>query len=331
MMLRGESANLLSVGAIDFGLVVDATVIMMENIFRHLSGEVSARGEREKRRAEAEADGLHGKLATILVAAQEVEQPIFFSAAIIVAGFIPLFTMTGVEGHIFGPMARTYAYAIAGGLIATFTVTPALAAFLLPAKLQETETAPGALPASPLCAGCRNSRWPTGFWRWAVRRALLGFALLAVTMLGMEFLPHLEEGNLWIRATMPASISLETANGYVNQHAPAHQILSGGETVVSQHGRPDDGTDATGFFNAEFFVPLKPSSQWPGGVDKDKLTEDLNAALTAQISRRGFQFLPEYRGQCRGSGLRRERREFRQAVRQRSADAGRHRRARSRR
>ena len=105
MMLRGESANLLSVGAIDFGLVVDATVIMVENIFWHLTGEVSARGERERRRAEAEAEGMHGKLATILVAAQEVGQPILFSAAIIVAAFVPLFTMSGVEGHIFGPMA----------------------------------------------------------------------------------------------------------------------------------------------------------------------------------------------------------------------------------
>src|SRR5215469_5007884 len=110
LMLRGESANLLSVGAIDFGLVVDATVIMVENVFRHLTGEVSARGERERRRAEAESAGLHGKLATILVAAQEVSQPILFSAAIIVAAFVPLFTMSGVEGHIFGPMARTYAY-----------------------------------------------------------------------------------------------------------------------------------------------------------------------------------------------------------------------------
>ena len=153
LMLRGESANLLSVGAIDFGLVVDATVIMVENIFRHLSGEVSARGEREKRRAEAEASGLHGKLATILLAAQEVGQPILFSAAIIVAAFVPLFTMSGVEGHIFGPMARTYAFAIAGGVIATFTITPVLAGVPSAGKDGRDRNQGAALPAPALCLG----------------------------------------------------------------------------------------------------------------------------------------------------------------------------------
>jgi cobalt-zinc-cadmium resistance protein CzcA len=289
LMLRGESANLLSVGAIDFGLVVDATVIMVENIFRHMSGEVSARGEREKRRAEAEAAGLRGKLATILVAAQEVGQPILFSAAIIVAAFVPLFAMSGVEGHIFGPMARTYAYAIAGGVIATFTISPVLAAFLLPEKMQETETrvlrflhrryvlfSEFALANQTLALGGAG--------------ALLGFALLAVTMMGMEFLPHLEEGNFWIRATMPATISLETANGYVNQMRKLIGSYPEVITAVSQNGRPDDGTDATGYFNAEFFVPLKPFSQWPSGVDKDKLTDDLNAALSNRFPGVEFNF-----------------------------------------
>jgi cobalt-zinc-cadmium resistance protein CzcA len=289
LMLRGESANLLSVGAIDFGLVVDATVIMVENVFRHLTGEVSARGEREKRRADAEAQGMHGKLATILVAAQEVGQPILFSAAIIVAAFVPLFTMSGVEGHIFGPMARTYAYAIAGGVIATFTITPVLAAFLLPEKMQETETrllrflhrrytqiSEFALANRTLALGGAG--------------ALFAFAILAVTMMGMEFLPHLEEGNFWIRATMPATVSLETANGYVNQMRKLIGSYPEVITAVSQNGRPDDGTDATGFFNAEFFVPLKPSSQWPGGVTKDKLTEDLNNALSGKFPGVDFNF-----------------------------------------
>jgi heavy metal efflux system protein len=289
LMLRGESANLLSVGAIDFGLVVDATVIMVENIFRHLSGEVSARDERERRRAEAEAAGLHGRLSTILVAAQEVGKPILFSAAIIVAAFVPLFTMSGVEGHIFGPMARTYAYAIAGGVIATFTITPVLAAFLLPDRIQETETrvlrflhrryvllSQFALANRTLSLGGAG--------------ALFAFALLAVTMMGMEFLPHLEEGNFWIRATMPATISLDTANGYVNQMRKLIGSYPEVITAVSQNGRPDDGTDATGFFNAEFFVPLKPSSDWPGGVNKDKLTEDLNGALSGKFPGVEFNF-----------------------------------------
>ena len=126
MLLRGESANLLSVGAIDFGLIVDATVIMVENIFRRLSQPPAQRFQRSTLRAAVarRRSDLRGKFAVIANAATEVNKSIFFSAAIIIAGFVPLFTMSGIEGHIFGPMAKTYAYAIAGGLIATFTVTP---------------------------------------------------------------------------------------------------------------------------------------------------------------------------------------------------------------
>ena len=143
MLVRGESANLLSVGAIDFGLIVDATVIMMENIYRHLSQKPEERfahsNVRTKSRVPME---LRGRFAVIANSAMEVNQPIFFSAAIIIAGFVPLFTLAGVEGHIFGPMARTYAYAIAGGLIATFTVTPAISALLLSNRSKKKETLP---------------------------------------------------------------------------------------------------------------------------------------------------------------------------------------------
>src|SRR5208337_1798676 len=141
MVMRGESANLLSVGAIDFGLVVDATVIMVENIFRHLA-EASAHlgtGPSHLHRMRVPS-GFRGKMGTISIAAAEVSQSIFFAAAIIIAGFVPLFTLSGIEGHIFGPMAKTYAYAIAGGLIATFTVAPALSAILLPGRVSEVET-----------------------------------------------------------------------------------------------------------------------------------------------------------------------------------------------
>ena len=138
-MLRGESANLLSVGAIDFGLIVDATVIMVESIFRRLGqlGESSAQGPRA---AAPSPEGFSGKLLAVFQAGLDVNRSIFFAAGIIIAGFIPLFTLSGVEGHIFGPMAKTYAYALAGGLIATFTVTPALSAVLLPDHVRETET-----------------------------------------------------------------------------------------------------------------------------------------------------------------------------------------------
>src|SRR5215472_6761005 len=139
LVLRGESANLLSVGAIDFGLIVDATVIMVENIFRHLA-EAPTPLRRQVLQSARRATRLSGKLAEIYASASEVNQAIFFSAAIILAGFVPLFTMSGVEGHIFAPMAKTYAYAIVGGLIATFTITPALSAILLPEKVSEVET-----------------------------------------------------------------------------------------------------------------------------------------------------------------------------------------------
>ncbi len=289
MLLRGESANLLSVGAIDFGLIVDATVIMVENVFRHLSGGVVARPQRSTRLAAARGAGFPGRLGSILVAGQEVNRSIFFSAAIIIAGFVPLFTLSGVEGHIFAPMAKTYAYAIAGGLIATFTISPALSALLLPDQVSETETF--------AVRGLRRIYSPAVKFALANRVLILGgagllivMALLAVRALGLEFLPHLEEGNLWIRATMPPSISLEKGNGYVNRMREIIKRFPEVETVVSQHGRPDDGTDATGFFNAEFFVPLKPADTWPEGVDKDKLTEQVNQALESQFPGVEFNF-----------------------------------------
>src|SRR5690242_1256070 len=138
LVLRGESANLLSVGAIDFGLIVDATVIMVEAIFRRLT-QTTPLSEAEQSHISAETM-MGMKSHAILSAAADVSRSIFFAAAIIIAAFLPLFTLSGVEGNIFGPMARTYAYALAGGLLATFTVTPALSAIILPAHLQETET-----------------------------------------------------------------------------------------------------------------------------------------------------------------------------------------------
>jgi heavy metal efflux system protein len=289
MLLRGESANLLSVGAIDFGLIVDATVIMVENVFRHLSGGVVARPERGRRLAAARSAGFHGRRGSILVAGQEVNRSIFFSAAIIIAGFVPLFTLSGVEGHIFAPMAKTYAYAIAGGLIATFTISPALSALLLPDRVSETETL--------AVRGLRGLYSPVVKFALVNRVLTLGgaallivMALLAVRSLGLEFLPHLEEGNLWIRATMPPSISLEKGNVYVNRMREIIKSFPEVETVVSQHGRPDDGTDATGFFNAEFFVPLKPFDMGPEGVDKEQLTEQVNMALESQFPGVEFNF-----------------------------------------
>jgi cobalt-zinc-cadmium resistance protein CzcA len=288
LVLRGESANLLSVGAIDFGLIVDATVIMVETIFRRLA-QPAAQRHTEPLAGERSSYTLGGKVLEIFNAAAAVNRSIFFAAGIIIAAFIPLFTLSGVEGHIFGPMAKTYAYALAGGLIATFTVTPALSAFLLPDRVQETDTI--------------VVRWMHRLYAPVLRFAianrllvvmgavtLLLLALVTVRFLGLEFLPKLEEGNLWIRATMPATISLEEGNSYVNQIRTLIREFPEVDSVVSQHGRPDDGTDAAGFFNAEFFAPLKPVSQWPKGVDKDDLTADLLGKLQARFPGIEFNF-----------------------------------------
>jgi heavy metal efflux system protein len=290
MQLRGESANLLSVGAIDFGLIVDATVIMAENIYRHLAQKP------ERRLVHPDIQGrsrvttlLRGKFGVISRSSMEINRAIFFSAAVIIAGFIPLFTLSGVEGHIFGPMARTYAYAISGGLIATFTITPALSALLLPGQVEETETV--------IVRFLRRIYTPTLEFILANRLIALGAAVglmiaavAAAKSLGLEFLPKLEEGNFWIRATLPPTISLEEGEGYANR---MRQVVRGFPeviTVLSELGRPDDGTDNTGFFNLELDVPLKPFEDWPAGMNKEKLTRQMNAALVAAFPGVDFNF-----------------------------------------
>jgi cobalt-zinc-cadmium resistance protein CzcA len=285
LVLRGESANLLSVGAIDFGLIVDATVIMVEAIFRRLT-QTTPVSESEHMSPET----LFGmKSHAILSAAADVSRSIFFAAAIIIAAFLPLFTLSGVEGNIFGPMARTYAYALAGGLLATFTVTPALSAIILPAHVHETETR--------VMRILHRIYMPVLNWAVANRGIMLGAAAGLVLMtvalsrlLGLEFLPKLEEGNLWIRATLPPTISLQEGNSYVNEMRKVIRARPEVESVVSQHGRPDDGTDAAGFFNAEFFAPLKPASQWPGTHDKEELTAQLLKQLDDRFPGVEFNF-----------------------------------------
>src|SRR6266700_3763500 len=196
LVLRGASANLLSVGAIDFGLIVDATVIMVEAIFRRLT-QTTALSEAEQSHISTETI-MGMKSHAILSAAADVSRSIFFAACIIIAAFLPLFTLSGVEGNIFGPMARTYAYALAGGLLATFTVTPALSAIILPSHMDETETW--------IMRQIDRLYMPVLNWAIANRKIVMAGAAVLVVMtivfarlLGLEFLPKLEEGNLWIR------------------------------------------------------------------------------------------------------------------------------------
>ncbi len=287
LVLRGESANLLSVGAIDFGLIVDATVIMVEAIFRRLS-QTTALSEAEQ--IHISYDTTMGmKSHAILSAAADVSRSIFFAAAIIIAAFLPLFTLSGVEGNIFGPMARTYAYALAGGLLATFTVTPALSAIILPSHMHETETW--------IMRQLNRLYMPVLNWAIGNRKLVMAGAAGLVVMtimfgrlLGLEFLPKLEEGNLWIRATLPPTISLQEGNAYVNEMRKIIRSRPEVESVVSQHGRPDDGTDAAGLFNAEFFAPLKPVSEWPDTHDKNVLTAQLLAQLEDKFPGVEFNF-----------------------------------------
>ncbi len=284
LVLLGESANLLSVGAVDFGIIVDSSVILVENVFRNFQMPL-AEQQRLLASRDAKILGLRvpERLRMIFVSALQVDRAVLFSALITVAAFVPLFTMQGVEGQIFGPMARTYGYALLGALIATFTITPVLCTYLLPKHIEEKETW--------LVRGLHRVYAPALRWSLSNKKVavIVGAMVLVVTgllmpRLGTEFLPSLEEGNLWIRATMPQTASLEAG---IPPVARMRQILLKHPevaTVVSQHGRPDDGSDAAGFYNAEFFVPLKPFDQWPAGMTKEKLVEDVQKEFADEFA-----------------------------------------------
>src|SRR5215469_12547218 len=301
LVLRGESANLLSLGAVDFGIIIESAVIVVENIFANLQSPPEQRrsllqrlaagdwGQDPTRSVNGAPQRWNDRLRLILVSALQVDKAVFFAALITVAAFVPLFTMQGVEGAIFGPMARTYAYALAGALIATFTVTPVLASFLLPERLQETETL--------IVRALHRLYNPVLKYALAHRAMMiaaggvfLALAALLIPRLGSEFLPALEEGNLWIRCSMPMTLSLE--DGEAATRKMRLIVLRHPEvvTVFSQHGRPDDGSDASPFSNVELFGVLKPPQQWPRGMTKEKLTEEINADLRQAMPGVTFNF-----------------------------------------
>ena len=306
LVLRGESANLLSVGAVDFGIIVDSAVILVENVFRNFQKSPEERqgllqqlaaghwGPDPTQDTEGEhpapGHGWTDRLRLILISAIQVDKAVLFSALITVAGFVPLFTLQGVEGQIFGPMARTYGYALAGALLATFTVTPVIASMLLPERVKEVDTKVVRLLhriyTPTLHFSLRHRVLVVG-----IELALsLGTFFLIAPRLGSEFLPHLEEGNFWIRASMPTTLSLE--DGEAASRKMREILLRHPEviTVVSQHGRPDDGSDASPFSNVELFAPLKPFDQWPRGVTKDKLTDQIQSEFNNELPGVVFNF-----------------------------------------
>jgi cobalt-zinc-cadmium resistance protein CzcA len=301
MVSTGEDANLLSIGAIDFGIIIDSAVILHENVFRNFQSRPEVMqaalaqlaeghwGEDPTRERVGFVNVWTERLRLIFVSALQVDTAIFFSAAVTVAAFIPLFTMQGAEGAIFGPMARTYGYALVGALLATFTVAPVLSSYLLPRHVRESETI---FVRSLRAIYAPILRWSLGHRKMMAVIALvfLGAIGLIGTRLGSEFLPHLEEGNFWIRITLPPSTGLvsgEPATKKFREILHRHPEVI---TVVSQHGRPDNGTDASPFFNVEIFATLTPFDTWPAGLTKDKLVDQLIKEFSDEIPGATFNF-----------------------------------------
>jgi cobalt-zinc-cadmium resistance protein CzcA len=265
--LQNASANLLSIGAIDFGILVDAAVIMVENIYRRL--------------AEPERQG--GVMEIIRDAAAEVDRPLFYSVVVIVVSFLPIYVLSGPSGVLFKPMADTMIFALIGSLLVTLTLLPVLCSWLMRSGVREKRNAIFERIRAGYTRGldyCLSR--PRG--TVLVSGLLLLASLLIAADIGAEFMPHLDEGALWVRATMPYTISFDESAKITPKIRSILMSFPEVTTVASEHGRPDDGTDPTGFFNAEFYVGLKPYSEWHGAYRN-------KAALIAAIDKK-FQSFP---------------------------------------
>ncbi len=264
--LRDVSANLLSIGAVDFGILVDGAVVMVENIFR----QIAARQGQTFNIMEVIAD-----------AAAEVDRPIFYAVAVIVAGFLPIYVLSGPSGKLFTPMADTMIFALVGSLIVTLTLLPVLCLWAFRKGMRERRNPGFEAVRSAYTKGldfCLAHPWAT-----TLASALaLAASLLLIPATGAEFMPHLDEGALWIRATMPYTISFDESRKIAPQVRSILRSFPEVTVVASEHGRPDDGTDPTGFFNVEFFVGLKPYREWKGAYrTKAELIEAINQKLQA--------------------------------------------------
>ncbi|HEY4575133.1 MAG TPA: efflux RND transporter permease subunit, partial [Thermoanaerobaculia bacterium] len=264
--LKNVPANLLSIGAIDFGILVDGAVVMVENIFRQLALR------------EGKPFRIH---EVILEAASEVDRPIVYAVAVIMAGFLPIYALSGPAGELFKPMADTTLFALAGSLLLTLTLLPILCAILLRKGVRERRNIIFEAIRNVYVKGldaCLRHPWATTL----VSALLLAGSLLLIPGIGAEFMPHLDEGALWVRATMPATISFEEASKISPQIRAILRSFPEVTTVANELGRPDDGTDPTGFFNNEFFVGLKPYSEWKGSYHtKPELIEAIGKKLAA--------------------------------------------------
>ncbi|MGB9245651.1 MAG: CusA/CzcA family heavy metal efflux RND transporter [Candidatus Acidiferrales bacterium] len=262
MVLTGRSANLISIGAIDFGILVDASVIVLENIYRRFQAATSNAST----------------LDLVADATAEAVRPVIFSVLVIVIALIPLFTMQGVPGKIFAPMSETYVFALAGALLFAILLSPVLASFMRPEKVRAHHTILVTWLGKRYAAALKwtMSRRKTTL---AIAAAALIITLLLTRFLGGEFMPKLEEGNLWVRATLPQDVSYEASTKMAKD---IREILLGYPVVtqvVSQLGRPDDGTDVTTFNNIEFMVALKHLDEWPSGLTKEKLVSQMDSQL----------------------------------------------------
>jgi cobalt-zinc-cadmium resistance protein CzcA len=264
--LQNASANLLSIGAVDFGILVDGAVVMVENIYRQLA---------------ARAGTPVNVVEVIKEAAAEVDRPLVYAVAVIIAGFLPIYVLSGPSGTLFKPMADTMVLALIGSLIVTLTLLPVLCAWFMRNGVRERR--------NRLFESMR-SRYATALdsclahpWRTTAASAvLLVLSLLLIPRIGAEFMPHLDEGALWVRATMPYTISFDESAKIAPQVRRLLHSFPEVTTVASELGRPDDGTDPTGFFNVEFYVGLKPYSQWNGPYrTKAALIEAVNQKLAA--------------------------------------------------
>ena len=266
---RGVAANLLSIGAIDFGIIIDGTLVMVENIFREL-------GLRE---------GTEYNLnEVILAAAKDVDRPIFYSVAVIIAGYIPIYALTGPSGKLFHPMADTMSIALVGALLLTLTFVPVMCSYWFRKGVHEVANRPYEWFRGKFVVQldrCLDRPKTT----IVVALAIFGATLLLIPFIGGEFMPHLDEGAIWVRATMPYTISYEEAAKFSPQVRNILMKYPMVTDVGSELGRPDDGTDSTGFFNDEFYVGLKPygDSTWKQGPihNKAELTADLQKKLAA--------------------------------------------------